>query len=68
MSLELLTPVDDEVLESLDLLPKQVIGNSIIVHTKKSGLPEIKGLNVVLIGCDEHRNSFFLTINIKSMI
>ena len=59
MSLELLTPVDDEVLESLDLLPKQVLGKSIIVHTKKSGLPEIKGLNIVLIGCDEHRNSFF---------
>ena len=68
MSLELLTPVDDEVLESFDLLPKQVIGKSIIVHTKKSGLPEIKGLNIVLIGCDEHRNSFFLTINIKLMI
>jgi len=49
MSLELLTPVDDEVLESFDLLPKQIIGKSIIVHTKKSGLPEIKGLNIVLI-------------------
>ena len=59
MSLELLTPVDNEVLESFDLLPKQVLGKSIIVHTKKSGLPEIKGLNIVLIGCDEYRNSFF---------
>ena len=65
MSLELLTPVDDEVLESFDLLPKQIIGKSIIVHTKKSGLPEIKGLNIVLIGCDEHRNSFFSNTQYK---
>ena len=65
MSLELLTPVDDEVLESFDLLPKQIIGKSIIVHTKNSGLPEIKGLNIVLIGCDEHRNSFFSNTQYK---
>ena len=30
MSLELLTPVDDEVLESFDLLPKQVIGKVLL--------------------------------------
>ena len=35
MSIELLIPVDDETLESHSLLPKQVIGKNIIIHTKK---------------------------------
>lgn len=59
MSIELLIPVDDETLESHSLLPKQVIGKNIIIHTKSSGLPDLKGLNIALIGIDEHRNSFF---------
>ena len=42
MSLELLTPVDDEVLESLDLLPKQVIRKQYYCPYKKIRLARNK--------------------------
>jgi len=59
MSLELLRPVEEESLLGLALLPKQVLGKNIAIHTTSLGLPELKGLHVALIGLSEYRNSFF---------
>ena len=59
MSLELLVPVNNEAIHGLAMLPKQVIGKNIYIHTKESGLPELKGLQVAIIGLSEQRNSFF---------
>ena len=59
MSLELLVPVNNEAILGLAMLPKQVIGKNIYIHTKESGLPELKGLQVAIIGLSEQRNSFF---------
>ncbi len=62
MSLELLRPVEEESLLGLALLPKQVLGKNIAIHTTSLGLPELKGLHVALIGLSEYRNSFFPNI------
>ena len=59
MSLELLIPVENETLVGLSLLPKQIIGKNIDIHSETSGLPELKGLQIALIGLNEYRNSFF---------
>ena len=59
MSLELLVPVKKETLLELTLLPKQILGKNISIHTQNNGLPELKGLTIALIGLHEHRNSFF---------
>ena len=59
MSLELLVPVKKETLLELILLPKQILGKNISIHTQNTGLPELKGLTIALIGLHEHRNSFF---------
>ena len=59
MSLELLVPVKKETLLDLTLLPKQILGKNISIHTQNTGLPELKGLTIALIGLNEHRNSFF---------
>ena len=58
MSLELLLPVNKEAILGLSMLPKQVIGKNIDIHTEESGLPELKGLQIVIIGLVEQRNSF----------
>ena len=59
MSLELLLPVDNHAIEGLSMLPKQIIGKNIDIHTLESGLPELKGLQIAIIGLSEQRNSFF---------
>jgi len=59
MSIELLVPVKKETLLDLTLLPKQILGKNISIHTQNNGLPELKGLTIALIGLHEHRNSFF---------
>ena len=59
MSLELLVPVDKEATVGLSMLPKQVLGKNIVIHTERTGLPELKGLHIAIIGLSEQRNSFF---------
>ena len=60
MSLELLLPVDKEAILGLSMLPKQVIGKNIDIHTEELGLPDLKGLQIAIIGLVEQRNSFFV--------
>mgnify|MGYP001502940250 CR=1 FL=1 len=59
MSLEVLLPVANEAIAGLALSPKQVLGKNIAIHTEGSGLPELRGLQLALIGLSEQRNSFF---------
>jgi len=61
MSLELLQPVDDNLLHSVALLPPQVLGKNIKIHTQKQGFPELKDTRIALIGVSEIRNSYFET-------
>ena len=66
MSLELLQPVDYEFLQGGSILPKQILGKNILIHTKSSGLPDLKGLQIVIIGLSETRNSFFVNDNYRA--
>ena len=50
MSLDLLVTIDNDSLYEMLLLPKQVIGNNIKLHTESNGLPELKGIDIVIIG------------------
>ena len=59
MSLELLVPIENETLVGLSLLPKQIIGKNISIHSEANGLPELQGLRIAIIGLSEYRNSFF---------
>ena len=59
MSLELLEPIENEILLGMSLLPQQIMGKKITLHTQSSGLPELRGLQVAIIGLYEQRNSFF---------
>jgi hypothetical protein len=59
MSLELLVPIENEALIGMTLSPKQVLGKNIKLHTESSGLPELQGLNIAIVGLHEYRNSFF---------
>ena len=59
MSLELLIPIERETLVGLSLLPKQIIGKNISIHSKANELPELKGLQIALIGLNEFRNSYY---------
>ena len=59
MSLELLIPIENETLVGLSLLPKQIIGKNISIHSEANGLPELQGLRIAIIGLSEYRNSFF---------
>ena len=59
MSLDFLTPIDDAVLGVTSLLPKQVIGKSIQVHTEKLGFPDLKNIGIALISVQESRNSYY---------
>ena len=53
MSFDLLVPIENDSLDEMLLLPKQVIGNNIKLHTESNGLPELKGLYIVIIGLNE---------------
>ena len=63
MSLELLQPIEYESFQRGSILPKQILGKNILIHTKNSGIPELKGIQIAIIGLSETRNSFFINDN-----
>ena len=58
MALDFLLPVSDKVLAHNALLPEQAIGNKLQIHTQKSGLPDLKDVQMAFIGVHESRNAF----------
>ena len=65
MSLELLIPVEENSQLGMSLLPDQILGKNIFIHTSAEGLPELRGLSVALIGLKENRNSYFPNIDFE---
>ncbi|MDC1080859.1 formimidoylglutamase [Flavobacteriaceae bacterium] len=60
MSLEFFEPVDEAIYGVSSLLPKQVLGKRIRIHTKRLGFPELQdGVRIALFSVDENRNGFF---------
>lgn len=54
---EFFTPVSKPVLAHREILPEQVLGKHIAIHSKRSGFPEISACKIVLFGVKEARNS-----------
>jgi hypothetical protein len=63
MSLNFFKPVDETVVGVSVLLPKQVLGKKIKIHTKSQGFPQLNEVRVALFGVNETRNGFFTSTN-----
>ena len=59
MSLNFFKPVDEAIVGVSVLLPKQVLGKKIKIHTKSQGFPQLNEVRVALFGVNENRNGFF---------
>lgn len=54
---EFFTPVSKTVLAHREILPEQVLGKQIAIHSQRNGFPEISDCKIALIGVREARNS-----------
>ena len=60
MSLDLLKPVSDSLIDELNENYLQgSIYKKLAIHTSSFGIPDLESTNVCIIGVDEYRNSFF---------
>ncbi len=57
MSLDLLLPVEDVAVAHTALLSDLTFGNKIKLHTKNNGIPDLKGIQIAIIGILEGRNA-----------
>lgn len=53
-----MVPVEDKVLAHCELLPQQALGKHLRIHTQRDGLPDLKGVDIAIIGVNESRNAF----------
>lgn len=51
-----LSPVQDRLVDQIELLHGQAIGKKLVIHTSKSS-PELKGVKIAIVGVFESRNS-----------
>jgi len=58
MNFNFLSPVSELVLAHNELLSQQALGRKLRVHSKQQGIPDLAGVNVVLIGVLENRNDY----------
>jgi formiminoglutamase len=59
MDFNFLQPVEESVLAHTLLMPEQVLGRSLKIHTLKDGFPELNNVKIAIIGLQETRNSFY---------
>ena len=59
MIIELLKPINEDILNSINSNKRGSIGEEIQIHTSSLGLPDIESTDVAIIGISETRNSFF---------
>lgn len=57
MSLELLLPVEDIAVAHTALLTDLSFGKNIRIHTKQNGIPELKNVQIAILGVLEGRNA-----------
>ncbi len=56
MALEFLSPVHNDLVEAVAVLPDQTLGKNIRIHTASYGVPELEGVTIALLGVLECRN------------
>ena len=59
MIIELLKPINEDILNSINSNKRGSIGEEIQIHTSSLGLPDIESTDVAILGISETRNSFF---------
>ena len=59
MIIELLKPINEDILNSINSNKRGSIGVEIQIHTSSLGLPDIESTDVAILGISETRNSFF---------
>ena len=59
MIIELLKPINEDILNSINSNKRGSIGVEIQIHTSSLGLPDIESTDVAILGISEIRNSFF---------
>lgn len=67
MSFEFLKPVSDAAQAHAMLQPQRAIGNVIKIHTDHTGLPQLDGVQMVLIGVLENRRDENALLQIKTV-
>ncbi|MEY8848118.1 formimidoylglutamase [Psychroserpens sp. XS_ASV72] len=56
MNFSFLSPVSDDVLAHNELLSEQALGKKIKIHSAQNGIPDLDGVELVIIGVKENRN------------
>lgn len=56
MDFSFLSPVQDLVLAHNELLATQTLGRKIKIHSQQHGIPDLNGVDMVIIGVSENRN------------
>ena len=59
MSIELLKPINEDIISYIKSSKIGSIGEKIQIHTSSLGLPELELTEIAIIGISEIRNSFF---------
>ena len=49
MNVDFLSPVEDKLLAHNLMLPEQVIGRNLRIHTQQEGFPDLKNVSVVVL-------------------
>ena len=57
MNTDFLTPIHDDLEASLEMLMPGSIGNSILIHSKNKGFPELHNIQLAILGVEEDRNT-----------
>lgn len=57
MEFDFLSPVNDDLLEEIRHLNPQSIGAQIRLHSERSGIPDMEGVNVAIFGVRENRRA-----------
>jgi len=56
MDFSFLSPVQDLILAHNELLSTQTLGRKIKIHSQQHGIPDLNGVDMVIIGVSENRN------------
>ncbi|MFV8225097.1 formimidoylglutamase [Christiangramia aquimixticola] len=57
MEFDFLSPVSDDLRDEITQLNQQTIGAQLKLHTERSGVPDLEGVNVAIFGVNENRRA-----------
>lgn len=57
MEFDFLSPVHEDLLDEISHLNPQTIGATIKLHTERSGIPELEGIQIAIFGVRENRRA-----------